>query len=117
MYLTWTAYAIYLIFVIGVIMRVGKVIHKIGEVYLKFFFPGEHTVVQINNLLLIGYYLLNIGYSVFVLTLGHEDLTSGVGVFEWVVHKLAFILLVLGVLHVNNMALIYLAHKMKKIRV
>ena len=110
-------YALYLIFVIGVIFRVGGVIHRVGEVYLKFFFPNEKTSTQINNLLLLGYYLLNIGYSVYVLTVGTEKLVNGWAAFEWLVHKLGFILLVLGGLHINNMALIYLAHRMKRIKV
>lgn len=117
MYLTWISFALYLIFVFGVIFRVGRILHRVGEVYLKFFFPKEDSVLQINNLLLIGYYLVNLGYSLFVLTQGQDQLINMTEATEWLFTKMGFILLFLGVLHVNNMAMIYLAHRMRRIKI
>lgn len=117
MYLTTISFGLYLAFVFGVIFRVGRILHRVGEVYLKFFFPGERSVIQINNLLLIGYYLVNLGYSLYVLTIGQEELVGMLPAFEWLITKIGFILLFLGLLHANNMVIIYLAHKMRRIRI
>ena len=78
-----------------VIMQVGHQLHSVGERFIQFFFPEETSrSKQINDLLLLGFYLVNIGYSVIALTLGGDDLTSLQACVEWILTKVGMIVLI-----------------------
>jgi len=108
------AYGLYLLMVLGIIRWVGVELHRVGATFIRHFVPEEKTGRQLNNLLLLGYYLFNAGYSILVLTQGNEQIQDPVSAYEWVTYRLGLILLILGGLHVNNMALIYLYFSRKK---
>ncbi len=65
----------YLGIVVLVILRVGHLLHQSGRIYLNNLFSHSLPLAKsVNDLLLVGYYLVNIGYSVFVLTFGMGEL-------------------------------------------
>lgn len=118
MSLQFVAYGLYLMFTVAVIFRLGHILHGVGETYIRFFFPQEgEQSQQINDLLLLGYYLFNIGYVVLVLVRGSEGIVDVTSCIEWVLTKIGSILLILGAMHANNMVLIGIAHRIRKIRV
>ena len=56
-------YLIYLTITILIIVRVGKICYKNGNVYVSELIPNHTDLChKINQVLLLGYYLLNIGY-------------------------------------------------------
>ena len=58
------AYLIYIVITMFVTIWVGKAFHKNGIHYILSIFEEEKIAHAINNLLLVGYYLVNIGYAI-----------------------------------------------------
>ena len=56
-------YFIYLPITAFITIVVGKSFHKHGILYIKSIIPETKIASSLNNLLLIGYYLVNIGYA------------------------------------------------------
>jgi hypothetical protein len=64
MNITLITYALYLTITAIIILKIGWLIYREGSVYLHDLFPSELMLADyINKLLLIGYYLLNLGYA------------------------------------------------------
>src|SRR6476619_3163466 len=58
------AYIIFLILIIFIIVYVGRYFYSNGRIFIIVLFNGNVTLSDhINKLLLIAYYLFNIGYS------------------------------------------------------
>ena len=66
------AYTMYLLMTSFITIYVGYCCHKSGGMYLQYLL-GDHAPCQaINNLLLCGYYLVNIGYAAWSLQDGFQ---------------------------------------------
>ncbi len=98
-------YTIYLALTAAIILKVGWLIHREGAVYLYELFPSEHDFAgYINRLLLIGYYLLNLGYATFSLIDWHWPLNH-----DWqfaivsLCENIGLIALLLGIIHFFNL--------------
>lgn len=96
----------YLLFlpIIGFItFRVGWIFYKNGEHYLIDMLGDNKEVVQaINKLLLVGYYLVNMGYAAVTITFWTDITSWGVLVGE-LSEKLGILILLLGLMHYNNL--------------
>lgn len=57
-------YLIYLPITIFITIYVGQQLHKHGYIYVKRAFSDLAIATAINNMLLVGYYLVNIGYAI-----------------------------------------------------
>jgi len=104
-------YAIYLPLTFYITIVVGKICHTNGEYYLLGIIQGHPEIVKnINNLLLVGYYLLNLGYAAATLSYWPSilDLNQLIGIIGL---KLGQIILLLGVIHYINMLVTYLFSK------
>lgn len=99
------AYCIYLPITFFITIKVGWICYKNGAVYLKASLKDENQWIDsINKFLLIGYYLVNLGYAAITLSFWDKILTVSdlVGVLTY---KLGFITLTLGIMHAINLAL------------
>jgi hypothetical protein len=68
--LTTAGYLIYLLISLGITVFVGRALNRSGLVFLLDQLGGNQRLAQaINQLLLIGFYLVNIGYILLVLNL------------------------------------------------
>ena len=94
-------YAIYLPIIGFVMVRIGWLFYTNGELFLMRLFDDVELVRSINNLLLIGYYLVNIGYAIFSLAYW-EKLNSLLASINSITHHLGLIITVLALLHYNN---------------
>jgi hypothetical protein len=102
------SYIIYCIVTTFIIVVVGNTIHKNGRVFLMGVFNHNNLLVDgINNVLLAGYYLLNIGYCVYTLKI-LETLTTYNQLIETLSTKLGYIVLALGTMHFINIATLLL---------
>lgn len=98
------AYLIFLMVICYITFRVGWVFYKNGEVYLRIMLKSEEHLVQaINKILLVGYYLVNIGYAAWTLK-GWEPIFSGVEMLEVLARRSGFIVIMLAVMHYINLA-------------
>lgn len=106
-----TTYAIYLVLSIVLTFWVAKTLHHHGRVFLVTAFHGDEKLADsVNHLLVVGFYLINLGWV--TLALRSDARLTGVGdVFELLSTKLGVVLLVLGVMHFLN---IFVFNRMRK---
>ena len=102
---TVTTYALYLLIAIPITIWVARTLHKNGRVFLVECFDGDREMADsVNHLLVVGFYLVNIGFVTLYLKL--DIMVAGTrGVFEALSGKLGVVLLVLGAMHFFNLFL------------
>ena len=102
MYTVWT-YLIYLAVSIPVALVVGWILYKNGRVFLVEVFQGKEDLADsVNHLILVGFYLLTIGFVLFAIKIGSEPQGLEDAV-EFVSTKVGLVLVVLGGLHFLNL--------------
>lgn len=102
--MTWTVgtYISYLLIAIPITIWVARTLSKNGKVFLIDVFKGEAGLAEaVNTLLVVGFYLLNLGFVMLFLRGGGRvyDLT---GLFEQLSVKIGTVMLVLGFVHFIN---------------
>lgn len=102
---TVTTYALYLLIAVPVTIWVARTLHRNGRVFLVECFHGNIEMAEsVNHLLVVGFYLINIGFVTLYLKL--DQLVRGTtGIFEALSGKLGVVLLVLGAMHFFNLLL------------
>jgi hypothetical protein len=102
MELTLLAYLLYAAVSVGVTVWVARTLSVNGRVFLVDVFAGnERLADSVNHLLVVGFYLINLGFVSLVLMTGGE-LTTMREVVELLSRKLGLVLLILGLLHLFN---------------
>jgi hypothetical protein len=108
---TIIAYTLYLPITIAITIFVARNLFKNGKVFLYDIFEGNTTLADaVNNLLLVGFYLINIGYVVYMLRIT-GDLYDARAIFEVLSKKIGFIILLLGLIHFANMFVFFRLRK------
>jgi len=103
------AYAIYLLITYLITVHVGLIFYRNGRIYILKLLPGnEHLVWLINKILLVGYYLINLGYAALMLQTW-KTVHSFTGMFLSVFTMTGKIMLILAIIHFINMGVIFLA--------
>jgi hypothetical protein len=106
----WT-YLTYLTISIGLTVWVARTLHTNGRIFLVDSFLGNEKLADsVNHLLVVGFYLVNIGYVVLALKYGDKP-TDLQQVFEALSTKVGAVLLILGAMHFMN---IYVFSKMRR---
>ena len=99
-----TTYIVYLIVSICLTIWVARTLHKNGRVFLVDSFLGnEQLADSVNHLLVVGFYLINIGYVTLALKYGAAA-ASAQEAMETLSTKIGLVLLVLGGMHFFNLA-------------
>ncbi len=104
-------YALYLAISVALTVWVARTLHKNGRLFLVDAFHGNEALADsINHLLVVGFYLMNIGYVSLALKYGDKaaDLQS---LLEALSTKVGAVLLILGGMHFFNL---YVFSKMRK---
>lgn len=94
-------YAFYAAVAIGLVVWLARTLYRNGEIFLDDVFEDEGLAAAVNHLLVVGFYLLNLGYALLLykitpsaaLTTAFNDLVTTFGA----------LLLSLGVIHLLNM--------------
>jgi hypothetical protein len=108
---TVVTYAIYLLVAIPLTVWVARTLHKNGRIFLVDCFHGnEELADSVNHLLVVGFYLVNIGFVTLYLKIA-DEVVAVRGVFEALSGKLGVVLLVLGAMHFLNIYLFTRARK------
>jgi hypothetical protein len=96
-------YVSYLVISLAVTMWVARTLHKNGRVFLIDAFHGNAELADsVNYLLVVGFYLINIGYVALALK-ASESLLTLRSAIELVSDKIGVVLLVLGFMHFFNL--------------
>lgn len=104
-------YTAYLIITISITIWVAKTLFKNGKVFLLDIFHGNKEIAEsVNNLLLVGFYLINIGYAIYTLRVYNAVINSR-EVIEILSIKIGLIILILGCMHFFNLFIFYKLRK------
>src|SRR4051794_10273254 len=95
-------YGLYLAVVVPLTVWVGRALRRHGEVFLIEVFGGDERLARaVNQLLVIGFYLLNFGFlSNFMAS--KDDVETGRELMEVLSGKVGGVALVVGVIHLAN---------------
>jgi hypothetical protein len=97
-----TCYLSYLAISIALTVWVARTLHKSGRVFLVDAFHGNTELADsVNHLLVVGFYLINVGYIAVALKTT-EALTTSREVIELESGKVGVVLLILGAMHFFN---------------
>ena len=95
-------YVLYLGVTVPLTVWVGRALRRHGAVFLVDVFRGDvHLANAVNQLLVIGFYLLNLGYLSFFMT-SSTDVETGQALMEQLSLKVGGVALVVGVVHIGN---------------
>src|SRR5262245_20222150 len=100
---TIAAYGVYLAASVALTVWVARTLHKNGRVFLVDAFHGNETLADsVNHLLVVGFYLINIGYVTLALRYGVKPYDTQTAI-EFFSTKIGWVLLVLGLMHFFNL--------------
>jgi hypothetical protein len=107
------AYLIYGSITLYIIFWLGKYFHTNGKIFIIDLFHQQQTIANAtNNMLLILYYLFNMGYTVIQFNYWESIHTLPI-LLSSLTQKIAILVLLLAILHYLNMLGIYLYAKNK----
>lgn len=96
-------YLAYLAISIGMTIWVARTLFRNGRVFLVDVFHGNDELADsVNHLLVVGFYLVNLGYICLALAVA-ETIPSAQNAIEVVSAKVGMVLLVLGAMHFLNL--------------
>jgi hypothetical protein len=108
-----TAYALYLAITVGITVWVARTLSRNGEIFLvQCFGHNRELAHSTNHLLVVGFYLVNIGFITLTLSIGAEPTTMPEAI-RFLSSKVGLAVLVLGGMHFFNMSAI--AHFGRKV--
>jgi hypothetical protein len=97
------AYLVYLPVAIAMTIWVARTLHRNGRVFLVQAFRGREDMADsVNHLLVVGFYLINLGFIATALRYGDKP-HDAQEVIEFLSTKLGVVMVVLGAMHFFNM--------------
>jgi len=96
-------YLVYLLISVALTIWVARTLHKRGAIFLVDAFHGNSELAaSVNHLLVVGFYLINIGFVTLALKTTAQIATSRAAI-ELLSDKLGVVLLTLGGMHFFNL--------------
>jgi cytochrome c biogenesis protein CcdA len=101
MYVVWS-YVVYLVVSVALTVWVARTLYKHGRIFLVEAFQGNQAVADsVNHLLVVGFYLINVGYVTLALKYGDAP-TNTQEAIEYLSTKVGLVLVILGAMHFFN---------------
>lgn len=100
-----TTYAIYSAAAVILTGVLARTLFRNGKVFLEDVFDQEGLADAVNHLLVVGFYMLNLGYAFMIFRTNNAS--TSVEAIEILVTKLGVLLLSLGVIHFINIAVFW----------
>lgn len=96
-------YGVYVLVSALVTIWVARTLHSRGRVFLVKNFHGDAALADsVNDLLVVGFYLLNFGYVALALKYGQKPVDLQ-GAIEFLATKIGLVLVILGAMHFFNL--------------
>jgi hypothetical protein len=108
-------YVIYLAASAFLTVYVSRTLFTNGRVFLISVFQQEGLADSVNHLLVVGFYLINLGWAALLINAGGSPMSLPDMVQETVT-RLGVVLLVLGSMHFFNMFVLYLIRRSRRPR-
>jgi len=100
---TVATYGVYLATSIALTVWVAATLHRNGRIFLVDTFNGNEKLADsVNHLLVVGFYLINIGYVTLALKYGQKPASLREAI-EFFSTKIGLVILVLGAMHFFNL--------------
>ena len=100
---TVVAYLLYVAISVAMTVWVARTLHRNGRVFVVAAFRGNEVMGDaVNHLLVVGFYLINLGFITMTLRYGEKPLSLEAMV-EFLSSKVGVVMLVLGVMHFFNL--------------
>ena len=97
------SYLVYLLISVTLTVWVARTLHKRGAIFLVDAFHGDaELAASVNHLLVVGFYLINIGFVALALK-STAVITNSRAAIEMLSDKMGFVLLTLGGMHFFNL--------------
>lgn len=105
-------YIIYLVTTYIITVHVGLTLHKNGRLFILDELNNNEKLTDfINKILLVGYYLINLGYTAYMLS-SWQHISGWVDLVSSICSMIGRIVLTLGVSHyINICVIIFLKNK------
>lgn len=108
-------YGAYVVISVFLTIWVARTLHKNGRVFLVEVFNSDEALADsVNHLLVVGFYLVNLGYVSLALKIGSEISTPRMGI-EALSWKIGLVLLVLGGMHFFNLLIFHRIHRKPRV--
>ena len=98
---TLVTYLCYVVISVGITIWVAETLRRNGRIFLVEAFGKEEVADSVNHLLVVGFYLINIGFISLFLRMADKP-QDAVEAVEFVSFKIGVVLVVLGVMHFFN---------------
>jgi hypothetical protein len=109
-------YIAYSVISVGLTIWLARTLFKNGAVFLKDVFADNPAMAEaVNRLLVVGFYLVNLGYASLLLKSGPAENT--VQAIEVLSFKLGALLLSLGAMHFGNLIVFHRIRRRARIAV
>ncbi|MEY2429280.1 MAG: hypothetical protein QOJ40_2165 [Verrucomicrobiota bacterium] len=96
-------YLVYLAISVALTVWVAKTLHKNGRIFLVDSFLGNEPLADsVNHLLVVGFYLMNVGFVSLALKYG-DKATDAQTALEILSSKVGLVLVVLALMHFFNL--------------
>jgi len=87
---------------IGLTAWLARTLFRNGTVFLEDVFKDRPGLAgSVNHLLVVGFYMLNLGYAFFILHTANEGLSAFDSV-QFLVNRLSMLLVTLAIIHFTN---------------
>ncbi len=94
-------YSIYAAVAIAMTALLARTLFKAGAVFLDDVFEGKPRLAEaVNRLLVVGFYMLNLGYGLFLLRAEQQE--TAFDAVAYLVNRIAILLVTLGLIHFVN---------------
>lgn len=95
-----TTYLLYITISLGLTFWVGRTLNKNGHVFLmENYQDKEALALAINNMLLVGFYMVNIGFICYTLKITGKGPNNTAQIIEFLSVKVGLIAILLGMVH------------------
>ena len=109
--MTVTTYLIYLLIAVPLTIWVARTLSRNGRIFLVDVFHGNEDFADaVNRLLVVGFYLVNLGFVTLYLK-NADSVNDARQLFDALSTKVGVVLLVLGAMHLAN---VYVLNKMRR---
>ena len=100
--MTVATYLLYFLFTVPLTIWVARTLHRHGEVFLVDVFHGDDRLAHaVNQLLVIGFYMLNLGYVALFMT-SARTVQDSRALLEVLSRKVGGAAIVIGLVHFAN---------------
>ena len=105
----------YLVIAVPLVIWVGLMLSRSGRVFLIDVFNGDEDFADaVNRLLLVGFYLVNVGVVLLSVSVG-GDASTGSDLLQILSVKIGILMLVLGLVHLLNVRILSRFRRRRKL--